>query len=73
MTGLGDYDKENTTATTVGLVSLEVGEVEPHVFRQLTLLCSVRRYVVTRVQLAHPSALRTIISLLRVGSPRVQR
>lgn len=56
-----------------GLVALEIGEVEPCMFRQLALLCSLRQYSITRAHLAHPSALRSIFSLLKTGSPRMQR
>lgn len=55
------------------LVALEIGEVEPSMFRQLALLCSLRQYSITRAHLAHPSALRSIFSLLKNGSPRMQR
>lgn len=55
------------------LVALEIGEVEPCMFRQLALLCSLRQYSITRAHLAHPSALRSIFSLLKNGSPRMQR
>lgn len=55
------------------LVALEIGEVEPCMFRQLALLCSLRRYSITRAHMAHPSALRSIFSLLKNGSPRMQR
>ncbi|CAM9107710.1 unnamed protein product, partial [Ectocarpus fasciculatus] len=66
-------EREDASAQTLGLLALEVGEVEPHMFRQLALLCSVRQYAIARTQLAHPSALRSIFSLLKVGSPRMQR
>lgn len=68
-----DAEREDASAETLGLAALEIGEVEPHMFRQLALLCSVRQYAITRTQLAHPSALRSIFSLLKVGSPRMQR
>lgn len=68
-----DNEQTCTTAETLGLQALEIGEVEPCMFRLLALLCSVREYAVTRSQLAHPSSLRSIFSLLRVGSPRIQR
>lgn len=66
-------EREDASAQTLGLLALEVGEVEPHMFRQLALLCSVRQYAIARTQLAHPSALRSMFSLLKVGSPRMQR
>lgn len=72
-TGEGDREREDATAKDLDLVTLEIGEVEPHVFRQLALLCSMRQYAVVRAQLTHPSALRSIFSLLKVGSPRMQR
>lgn len=65
--------REDIIAENLRLFALEIGEVEPHMFRQLALLCSVRQYAVTRAQIAHPSALRSIFSLLKVGSPRMQR
>lgn len=68
-----DTEREDASAQTLGLSALEIGEVEPHMFRQLALLCSVRQYTIARTQLAHPSALRSIFSLLKVGSPRMQR
>lgn len=66
-------ERESAAVSGLGLLALEIGEVEPHVYEQLALLCSVRHYAVARVQLAHPSALRSILCLLEVGSPRVQR
>lgn len=72
-TGEGDNETDDPTAKNLGLGALEIGEVEPQMFRQLALLCSVREYAVVREQLAHPSALRSIFSLLKVGSPRMQR
>lgn len=73
----GHSERERGAATSaaasLGLLALEIGEVEPHAYEQLALLCSVRNYAVARVQLAHPSALRSILCLLKVGSPRVQR
>lgn len=66
-------DSEDSTAASLGLLDVEIGEVEPHVFRKLALLCSVRHYTVAKAHLAHPSALRSIFSLLKVGSPRIQR
>ncbi|CAM9591597.1 unnamed protein product, partial [Scytosiphon promiscuus] len=71
--GAFENEVEDASVHTLGLSALEIGEVEPHVFRLLALLCSVRQYAVTRTQLAHPSALRSIFSLLKVGSPRMQR
>lgn len=71
--GAFDNEVEDASVHTLGLSPLEIGEVEPHVFRQLALLCSVRQHAVTQTQLAHPSALRSIFSLLKVGSPRMQR
>lgn len=68
-----DIERKDASAQTLGLSALEIGEVEPHMFRQLALLCSVRQYAIARAQLAHPSALRSIFSLLKVGSPRIQR
>lgn len=65
--------REDSTAQDLGLAVLEIGEVEPHMFNQLALLCSMRQYAVTREQLAHPSALRSLLSLLSIGSPRIQR
>ena len=69
----GVGERANSTAESLGLQALETGEVEPHIFRLLALLCSVRQYAVARSQLAHPSSLRSIFSLLKVGSPRIQR
>lgn len=66
-------EREDASAQTLGLSALEIGEVEPHMFNQLALLCSVRQYSVVRTHLAHPSAMRSIFSLLKVGSPRMQR
>lgn len=66
-------EEENATVPDSGLWALEIGDVEPHVYGQLALLCSLRNYAVARVQLSHPSALRSILCLLKVGSPRVQR
>lgn len=71
--GAVDCDAADATIDSLGLAALEIGEVEPHMFRQLALLCSVRQHAVTRTQLAHPSALRSIFSLLKIGSPRIQR
>ena len=71
--GRFDAEREDASAQTLGLSALEIGEVEPHMFNQLALLCSVRQYSIVRTQLAHPSALRSIFSLLKVGSPRMQR
>lgn len=68
-----DADTEDASAQSLGLSALEVGEVEPQMFSQLALLCSMRQYGIVRTQLAHPSALRSIFSLLKVGSPRMQR
>lgn len=68
-----DAEREDASAQSLGLSALEIGEVEPQMFSQLALLCSVRQYGIVRTQLAHPSALRSILSLLKVGSPRVQR
>lgn len=72
-TGAFANELEDASVHTLGLSALETGEVEPHVFRKLALLCSVRHYAVTQTQLTHPSALRSIFSLLKVGSPRIQR
>lgn len=71
--GRFDAESEDASAQSLGLSALEVGEVEPQMFSQLALLCSVRQYGIVRTQLAHPSALRSILSLLKVGSPRMQR
>lgn len=71
--GDGGSESDESTAASLGLLDVEIGEVEPHVFRQLALLCSVRHYSVAKAQLVHPSALRSIFSLLKVGSPRIQR
>lgn len=68
-----DAEGEDASAQSLGLPALEIGEVEPQMFSQLALLCSVRQYAIVRTQLAHPSALRSILSLLKVGSPRMQR
>lgn len=68
-----DAEREDASAQSLGLSALEIGEVEPQLFSQLALLCSVRQYGIVRTQLAHPSALRSILSLLKVGSPRMQR
>lgn len=68
-----DAEREDASAQSLGLSALEIGEVEPQMFSQLALLCSVRQYDIVRTQLAHPSALRSILSLLKVGSPRMQR
>eukprot|EP00903_Cladosiphon_okamuranus_P019656 g18070.t4 len=68
-----DAERDDASAQSLGLSALEIGEVEPQMFSHLALLCSVRQYGIVRTQLAHPSALRSILSLLRVGSPRVQR
>lgn len=65
--------KEDISIASLGLSALEIGEVEPYMFRLLALLCSVRHFTISRVQLAHPSALRSLMSLLQVGSPRIQR
>lgn len=67
------YEQGYESVANLGLLALEVGEVEPHMFRQLALLCSVRHFATSRVQMAHPSALRSLISLLQMGSPRMQR
>lgn len=66
-------DGETPAANNLRLLALEVGEVEPNIFGHLALLCSMRHYAVTRVQLAHRSALGSILLLLKIGSPRVQR
>lgn len=66
-------EEDNAAVSDLGLLALEIGDVEPHVYGQLALLCSLRNYAIARVQLAHPSALRSILCLLKVGSPRVQR
>lgn len=74
--GTNAVDTSETTDSRLerfGLVALEIGEVEPCMFRQLALLCSLRQYSITRAHLVHPSALRSIFSLLRNGSPRMQR
>lgn len=68
-----DAEREDASAQSLGLSGLEIGEVEPQMFSHLALLCSVRQYGIVRTQLVHPSALRSILSLLKVGSPRVQR
>lgn len=68
-----DAESEDASAQSLGLSALEIGEVESQMFSQLALLCSVRQYGIVGTQLAHPSALRSILSLLKVGSPRVQR
>lgn len=68
-----DDEREDASAQSLGLSALEIGEVEPQIFSHLALLCSVRQYGIVRTQLAHPSALRSILSLLKVGSPRMQR
>ena len=74
--GTSAVDSSETSDTRpdcLNLVALEIGEVEPCMFRQLALLCSLREYSITRSHLAHPSALRSIFSLFKNGSPRIQR
>ncbi|CAM9363981.1 unnamed protein product [Discosporangium mesarthrocarpum] len=66
-------EEENLGTAGLGLMFPEVGEVEPALHGHLLVLLSVRHHAVTKTQLSHPSAIGSMLNLLRVGSPRMQR
>jgi hypothetical protein len=68
-------DSIDSTASPypAALCALEWGEVESHMHRALLLLCAVRRRPAAKAQLQCTSALKSLLLLLRCGSPRLQR
>jgi hypothetical protein len=68
-------DSVDSTASPypAALSALEWGEVESHMHRALLLLCAVRRRPAAKAQLQCTSALKSLLLLLRCGTPRLQR